>query len=70
MLNFTKQKSEDNRFRIISDEALMNSSDRVRILKDKITGVHYVHTYNTSSNGSSRGGLTVLLDRDGKPVID
>ncbi len=36
----------------------------VNILMDKVTGVHYLFYFNGSA-----GGLTVLLDRDGKPVI-
>ena len=35
------------------------------ILVDRQTGVHYLF----HSSGYA-GGLTVLLDRDGKPVVD
>lgn len=37
---------------------------QVKILMDKVTGVHYLFF-----NDGSAGGLTPLLDRDGKPVI-
>ena len=36
----------------------------VKILVDKQTGVNYL--YHSSGYG---GGLTVLLDRDGKPIV-
>jgi hypothetical protein len=36
----------------------------VKILVDKVTGVNYVWT-----ESGYAGGLTPLLDRDGKPVI-
>ena len=36
----------------------------VKILMDKMTGVHYLYYFDGSS-----GGLTVLLDKDGKPFI-
>ena len=53
-----------NRFEIFSKENL-NYID-VIILKDKITGVLYIQTHYLDNFG----GLTPLLDRDGKPVID
>lgn len=37
----------------------------VEILVDKETGVHYVFGFNGYA-----GGMTVLLDSEGKPVID
>lgn len=36
----------------------------VEILKDTLTGVNYIFAFNGCS-----GGLTVLLDENGKPVI-
>ncbi|MBE6910498.1 MAG: hypothetical protein E7474_13155 [Ruminococcaceae bacterium] len=38
---------------------------QVRILMDRVTGVHYLFY----SDGSA-GGITPLLDRDGKPVVE
>ena len=35
-----------------------------QIIVDKVTGVNYLFV-----TGGYAGGLTVLLDRDGKPVI-
>ena len=37
---------------------------QVKILMDRYTGVHYLYF----SDGSA-GGLTPLLDKDGKPVV-
>ena len=36
----------------------------MEIWVDKVTGVNYLY-----HNGGYGGGLTVLLDKDGKPVI-
>ena len=38
--------------------------ETIKILVDKQTGVNYLYHYSGNS-----GGLTPLLDRDGKPVI-
>lgn len=37
----------------------------VSIWVDRETGVHYLFTYSGNA-----GGLTVLLDAEGKPVVD
>ncbi len=50
------------RFEVIFSEGMM---DKIRVIRDTVTGVHYLHT----TNGFT-GGLTVLLDEYGKPVID
>ena len=53
--------SKEKRFvRIHTDGAFSGSE----IWVDRVTGVNYF--YHISGNA---GGLTVLLDRDGKPVI-
>ena len=36
----------------------------IEILVDKETGVNYLFSFNGNA-----GGMTVLLDKDGKPVI-
>ncbi len=51
----------DKRFEVIYSQG---SIDVQRILVDRETGVHYLQT-----SWGSAGGLTVLLDKDGKPVI-
>lgn len=52
---------KDKRFKVIYSQGTM---DVQKILVDRETGVHYLQT----SSGYA-GGLTPLLDRDGKPVI-
>jgi len=49
------------RFEVESSEGLIES---YRVIVDKQTGVNYLYI----SNGTS-GGLTVLLDSEGKPII-
>jgi len=58
------KKKEVNRFQIILEEKhdMMSSN---RILRDNETGVLYL--YHAWGYG---GGLTPLLDCDGKPVTD
>ena len=52
----------DNRFETVYKEL---GQGVTQILVDKMTGVNYL--WHASSSGG--GGLTVLLDKDGKPVI-
>ncbi|MCH3962762.1 MAG: DUF6440 family protein [Clostridium sp.] len=52
---------KDKRFETIFTQGVMESYS---IIVDRETGVNYLYV----SNGSS-GGLTVLLDSEGKPVI-
>lgn len=52
---------EDKRFEIIYTQGTFNN---FRIILDTKTGVQYLHV----ANGNA-GGLTPLLDRDGKPVV-
>ncbi len=52
---------EEKRFKAIYSQGTV---DVQRILVDRETGVHYLQT----SWGNS-GGLTPLLDRDGRPVV-
>ena len=53
--------SKNDRFEKIYSQGTLNV---VEIWIDKETGVNYV--FHASGNA---GGMTVLLDRDGKPVI-
>ena len=59
-----------NRFEIISSENLRIGVNDIKttILKDKITGVLYLLT--SRSYDSEVGGLTPLLDENGKPIIE
>lgn len=49
------------RFEVVSSEGTIES---IRVIMDKETGVNYIYI----SNGAA-GGLTVLLDSEGKPII-
>ena len=51
---------KDNRFQKVYSQGM----GTIEIWVDKETGVNYLHR----ANGYA-GGLTVLLDREGKPVI-
>ncbi|MGN0447366.1 MAG: DUF6440 family protein [Acutalibacteraceae bacterium] len=53
--------AKNNRFETVYSQGGLNY---VEILVDKQTGVNYI--FREIGNA---GGLTVLLDRDGKPVI-
>ena len=57
-------KKKDKRFEIVLNESAKGLLGTV-ILRDKKTGVHYLYV-----NWGYGGGLTVLLDENGKPVID
>ena len=52
----------NNRFLISEKEGLMEGT---RIIVDTETGVQYLMAHWTNI-----GGLTVLLDKDGKPLLD
>ena len=54
----------DNRFIVTYKQGGGFSGPAVKILVDKKTGVNYIW-----SESGYAGGLTVLLDREGKPVI-
>ena len=56
---------KNGRFEIIASQHFGESgySNDLEILRDKVTGVHYIWRYN--SNG---GGLAVLVVPSGKPV--
>ena len=57
-------KKKEKRFEIVHSESSKAFSGTM-ILRDKQTGVHYL--YIASGYG---GGLTALLDSEGKPVMD
>ena len=52
---------KDNRFKKVYNQGAISG---VEILVDKETGVNYIFTFNGNA-----GGMTVLLDKYGKPVI-
>ena len=52
------------RFEIVFDESSSFGTAGMKILRDKETGVQYLFFQNGYA-----GGMTVLLDKDGKPAI-
>jgi len=58
-----KRKNYDDRFEIVSEQSV-GFSRTVTVLLDRKTGVNYLYFQSGYS-----GGLTPLLDRDGKPII-
>nr|WP_255294898.1 DUF6440 family protein [Bacillus sp. AFS041924] len=55
-------KDSENRFNVIYKEGKLSG---IKILEDKETGVQYLFSWDGYA-----GGLTPLLDRDGKPVVN
>lgn len=55
---------DKDRFEIQNAQGNIFSTTKVMIIVDKETGVNYMYVAN--GNG---GGLTPLIDKDGKPVI-
>jgi len=58
------EMEEEKRFEIVSEESRSLGTEIVRVIRDKETGVQYL--FHKSGYG---GGLTVLVGRDGKPII-
>lgn len=52
----------DKRFKTIHKEGVMSG---YKIIVDEETGVNYLFTWDGYA-----GGITVLLDQDGKPVVN
>lgn len=51
----------DDRFKVIYKQGMMTG---FRIIQDRETGVNYLLAFEGNA-----GGLTVLLDENGKPVV-
>jgi hypothetical protein len=62
-MNIFKNKEKNDRFEITYSQF---TDAHVEIFVDKKTGINYLFF---SANGSSGGGITPLLDADGKIVI-
>lgn len=54
--------SKDSRFETVYEQKTLTES--TRILRDRETGVCYLYQW-----AGAGGGLTVLVDREGKPVV-
>lgn len=52
----------DKRFEVVFKESTFTAGTRVIV--DKETGINYIFHYEGNA-----GGMTPLLDRDGKPVV-
>ncbi len=57
-------EKKDSRFEVVGKSSSMLGVN-TRIIKDTITGVHYLFALEGYG-----GGLTPLLDENGKPVIE
>ena len=55
--------AKENRFEVILTEGNGLSSPGRKILRDTVTGVQYLFVQDGYA-----GGLTPLLDKDGKPI--
>ncbi|KMT21801.1 DUF6440 family protein [Clostridium cylindrosporum] len=51
----------DKRFEVKSSQGIMET---YRVIVDKKTGVNYLYV-----NSGTGGGLTVLVDAEGKPIV-
>ncbi len=60
---FDKKPKKQKRFIVKEDQAL--GMGAVQIIVDTATGVNYLNTI-----GSAMTGITPLLDKDGKVIID
>ncbi|MDQ0206975.1 DUF6440 family protein [Alkalicoccobacillus murimartini] len=61
---FRKKETKETRFYEKSSEQLATIG-RVSVLVDRVTGVHYLHTWVGSGSG-----LTPLLDENGEVVVE
>lgn len=65
----TGTEAPDGRFAVSSSSSASNGGSEQTIITDKETGVQYLYVESGSENRPT-GGLTVLVGRDGKPLID
>lgn len=56
--------NNNDRFKVVYTQTNNMGANSIKIIVDAVTGVNYIFR----SEGYS-GGLTPLLDKDGKPVI-
>ncbi|MFJ7976772.1 DUF6440 family protein [Peribacillus sp. NPDC096379] len=70
MFNKDSEKNKDSKMRfeeILTENGVANGSKIAngnRIIVDKETGIHYLFSWSGYA-----GGITPLLDKDGKPMI-
>lgn len=61
---FGSKKNKDSRFYIKSDEKILTLG-RITVFVDRETGVNYIHSWVGTGSG-----LTPLLDKNGKVIVD
>lgn len=57
------KKEKKNRFKVVVDEPITTDSG-CRVIEDRETGINYLYHYDRFG-----GGLTVLIDEEGEPLI-
>lgn len=58
------KQNQNDRFEITYEQSASLNTSRLEIWVDKVTGVNYLYRKDGYS-----GGMTVLLDADGKPIV-
>ena len=58
------EKKEKRFVKTVDECAEKGSAGSILVFVDTETGVQYVHI-----TGDGRGGMTVLMDREGKPLL-
>ena len=56
--------SKEKRFEVVETEGNGLTSISLRVIVDKETGVNYLFSHDGYA-----GGLTVMVDADGKPIV-
>lgn len=64
MFNKDSKKNKDSQKRFEEIHSEMGVANGNKIIVDKETGVHYLFSWSGYA-----GGITPLLDKDGKPTI-
>lgn len=54
-------KDSDKRFEVVHKEGSLSGN---KIIVDKVTGVNYLFSWDGQA-----AGLTILVDREGKPLV-
>ena len=58
-------RNDEKRFEVVLSEKISLACSSVLILRDRETGINYLFT-----KSGYAGGLTPLLDQNGKPVVN
>lgn len=60
----TAESDEPDRF-VINNRQKVSPDEKAIVITDKVTGVQYLFV-----DGFKAGGLCVMVDADGKPLVD